>query len=156
MHVVPPNKAPKFISESPLAGPGGFVAAHKETLQHPTYPNVYSVGDVSALPCSKTAASAFSQIPVVVHNIVSNVNRKEGVAKYNGYGSCPLFTGKNKLMLAEFKYDGLACETFTSKQENPSRLFYMMKKDIFPRVYFNLVPKGQWYGNKTVFKPKYF
>jgi len=27
-------------------------------------------------------------------------------ASYAGYASCPLFVGKHKLMLAEFKYDG--------------------------------------------------
>ena len=27
--------------------------------------------------------------------------------KYEGYASCPLFVGKKKLILAEFKYDGV-------------------------------------------------
>ena len=32
--------------------------------------------------------------------------------KYNGYGSCPLFVGGNKLMLAEFIYGGVPSDTF--------------------------------------------
>lgn len=27
--------------------------------------------------------------------------------KYTGYASCPLFVGRMKLMLAEFKFDGV-------------------------------------------------
>lgn len=125
-HVVPPQKAPKFISESPLAGGGGFCAADKETLQHPKYYNVFAVGDVAAIPSSKTAASTFSQVPVMVHNVNQLAETKEVTGKFNGYGSCPLFTGDNKLMLAEFKYDGKACETFTKKQEKPNKLLSLI------------------------------
>jgi hypothetical protein len=35
---------------------------------------------------------------------------------FNGYASCPLFVGKRKLMLAEFKYNGEIDETFFNDQ----------------------------------------
>lgn len=35
---------------------------------------------------------------------------------YTGYASCPLFVGKRKLILAEFKYDGVVDETFFKDQ----------------------------------------
>jgi hypothetical protein len=59
-------------------------------------------------------------------------------------------------MLAEFKYGGVPAETFWKSQDTPSQIMYYMKKEAFPRVYFSLVPRGEWYGNKTVFKPKFF
>lgn len=31
-----------------------------------------------------------------------------------------------------------------------------MKKEIFPRVYFSLVPKGMWFGKSTFFKPTFY
>jgi sulfide:quinone oxidoreductase len=136
LHVVPPQKSPEFISSSPLAGKGGFCSANQETMQHPKYYNVFSCGDVADVPSSKTAATIFAQAPVVVHNITQLVESKETNAKYNGYGSCPLFVGDGKLMLAEFKYGQKPCETFSTKQEKPNRLFYLMKKEVFPRVYF--------------------
>jgi len=92
----------------------------------------------------------------MIHNLLQTAKGKEGKAKYNGYGSCPLFTGDKKLMLAEFVYGGKSHETFYKKQDVPSRMFYYLKRDMFPWVYFNLVPRGKWYGNKTVFKPKFF
>ncbi len=36
--------------------------------------------------------------------------------QYDGYASCPLFTGDKNLMLAEFKYDGEISETFLTDQ----------------------------------------
>jgi len=33
---------------------------------------------------------------------------------YDGYNSCPVFVGDNKLMLIEFKYENQPAETFYS------------------------------------------
>ena len=156
LHISPAQTAPEFIAKSPLAGAGGFVACDKETMQHPKYENVFSLGDCVALPCSKTAASLFSQAPVLVHNMVKVAKGSAPNAKYDGYGSCPLFVGDRKLMLAEFKYGGKPHETVTNKQEIPNVPFYYLKKEFFPRVYFNISPKGKWFGNKMIFKPNFF
>lgn len=70
LHIVPPQKAHSFVG--PLAHPDtGFVDVNKDTMQHNTFPNVFSLGDVANLPTSKTAAAIFSQAPVVVHNLVN-------------------------------------------------------------------------------------
>eukprot|EP00343_Euplotes_focardii_P010617 CAMPEP_0205827966 /NCGR_PEP_ID=MMETSP0206-20130828/33679_1 /ASSEMBLY_ACC=CAM_ASM_000279 /TAXON_ID=36767 /ORGANISM="Euplotes focardii, Strain TN1" /LENGTH=359 /DNA_ID=CAMNT_0053129349 /DNA_START=189 /DNA_END=1265 /DNA_ORIENTATION=+ len=143
-HIVPPQTAMKFVADSVLADPYGYVETDKDTMQHPRFPNVFSCGDSAGTPASKTAASAFSQIPVLVHNLVEASKGKTGSAKYNGYGSCPLFTGNKKLMLAEFSYGGKPHETFYKGQDKPSKFFYHMKKDVFPWVYFNLVARGKW------------
>lgn len=155
MHIVPPHSSFDFISTSKLAGAGGFVNVDHATMQNPTYKNVFSCGDAASLPASKTAASAFSQIPVLVHNLNQAYLGNEANAKYDGYGSCPLFVGDNKLMLAEFKYGGVASETFFKNQEVPRKSFFYMKKEVFPWVYFNIVPKGKWYGHDIIKKPHF-
>jgi len=76
-------------------------------------------------------------------------------ASYDGYNSCPLYTGDKKLMLMEFKYDNIPKETFFNNQEKPRRSFYYFKKDIFPFVYWNFMPSGNWFGARTVFPPKF-
>ena len=76
-------------------------------------------------------------------------------ATYNGYASCPLFTGDNKLMLMEFKYNDTPDETFSTKQEVPNKLAYHLKKDFFPRVYWSFMPSGKWYGRNAFIKPKF-
>lgn len=71
-------------------------------------------------------------------------------SKYEGYASCPLFVGDGKLMLAEFKYDGVVDETFFNNQEKPRKIFYYLKKYGFPYIYWYLVPKGLWGGRRGI------
>ena len=54
---MPPHKAHSFIAESGLGDATGFVNVNKDTLQHIKYKNIWSMGDASNLPTSKTAAA---------------------------------------------------------------------------------------------------
>ncbi|KAJ9143112.1 Sulfide-quinone oxidoreductase [Pleurostoma richardsiae] len=158
LHVVPPQKPWDWVAKSPLADEAGWVAVDKATTQHTKYPNVFSLGDASSLPNSKTAAAISSQAPVLVHNLLAAINGKEPNAEYDGYASCPLLTGHGELMLCEFKYGGVPKETFASvfgSQEKPRRAFYHLKKDFFPPVYWNSFLKGTWFGPKGFVQPKY-
>jgi sulfide:quinone oxidoreductase len=90
---------------------------------------------------------------IIFRNIVEvliNPNAKNLPGKYEGYSSCPLFVGKNELILAEFKYDGVVDETFFNDQEKPRKIFYHMKKYLFPLMYWKLVPRGLWNGRKGI------
>ena len=53
-------------------------------------------------PNAKTAAAVRKQVPVVVDNILKLLGSQELVEGYDGYGSCPLTTSLNTVMLAEF------------------------------------------------------
>jgi hypothetical protein len=55
---------------------------------------------------------------------------------YDGYAGCPILVGGKKVMLAEFKYDHELAQTFFNDQEKPRRIFYHLKKDFFPAVYW--------------------
>ena len=115
-----------------------FIPVDRETLQHLKYPNVFGWGDIVNLPCSKTAAAAFAQVPVVVHNLCQYDKKLPLSGKYDGYASCPLFVGDNKLMLAEFLYDGVPAESFSNKQDVPLKAFYYMKKEMLI-YYYNFI-----------------
>lgn len=158
LHVVPPQKPHEWIAKSPLADPAsGWVSVNQATTQHTKFANVFSVGDASSLPNSKTAAAISSQIPVLVDNLLATVRGETDLkGEYSGYASCPLLTGHNELMLCEFKYGGVPQETFASvagSQDKPRSAFYYLKKDIFPSVYWNSFVKGTWYGPNTIFRP---
>ena len=124
-------------------------------MQHNKFKNVFSLGDAAGTPAAKTAAAIFAQAPAVVHNMINHVKKGDHEAKYDGYSSCPLFVGGKKLMMAEFKYDGVPKESFFSNQTVPRRIFYNMKKEMFPYCYFTFIPKGRWYGSKVFFQPQY-
>ena len=155
LHVVPPNTSHKFVRDSPLTSTGNFIDVDINTLQNPKYPNVFALGDCAAAPTAKTAAAVFSQAPVVVNNLIKFADNKVSNAKYEGYSSCPLFVGDNKLMLMEFKYNDQPNETFSDKQEVPNWPAYMLKKHAFPAAYWKYMPTGSWYGRDMFKAPKF-
>lgn len=150
LHATPKMGPHAFVRNSPLANEAGFVDVDDATTQHKTFPNVWSLGDASSLPTSKTAAAITAQAPVLVKNITDAMDGKPIQAKYDGYTSCPLLVGEHKVMLAEFKYGREPKETFGRwlrlDQVTPRRAFYHLKKDFFPWVYYNSMVKGKWGG----------
>jgi sulfide:quinone oxidoreductase len=140
----------------PIAAANGYVDVDTATLRHNKFKNIFAIGDAANLPTAKTAAGIMSQAPILVHNLIRTLEGKELNAHYDGYQSCPVFTGDGKLMLIEFKYNAQPAETFSSKyQTEPNELFYLMKKEIFPKAYFDYMPKGRWFGKNSIFKPSF-
>jgi len=152
LHVVPKMGPHAFVKNGALANEAGFVDVDEATTRHKKYPNVWSAGDASSLPTSKTAAAITSQAPVLVHNLLQSTEGKEPEMTYDGYTSCPLLTEYGKVLLAEFKYGGEPKETFGKwlgiDQATPRRAFYHLKKDFFPWVYYKSMVKGTWGGAK--------
>jgi sulfide:quinone oxidoreductase len=151
LHVVPKMGPHSFVNNSVLANEAGFVDVDSATTRHNKYRNIWSAGDASSLPTSKTAAAITSQVPVLVDNILSSMNGASLRSIYDGYTSCQLLTQYGKVLLAEFKYGAEPKETFNwlgIDQVTPRRAFYHLKKDFFPWVYYKSMVKGTWGGPK--------
>jgi sulfide:quinone oxidoreductase len=145
IHVTPPQSAPDFVKNSPLAvadNPLGWVDVDKYTLQHNKFPNIFACGDASSTPNAKTGAAIRKQVPVLVGNLIHLINKETLSSKYNGYGSCPLVTGYGKLVLAEFDYDNQPIETFPFDQSKERWSMYQLKKRVLPWLYWNKILKG--------------
>lgn len=142
IHVTPPQSAPDFVKNSPLANAAGWVDVDKGTLQHVRHANIFSLGDASGLPISKTGAAIRKQAPVVVENLLAAIAGKKPTATYLGYTSCPLVTGYGKLVLAEFDYNNVPMETFPFDQSKERWSMYQLKKQVLPRMYWNAILKG--------------
>lgn len=142
IHVTPYMQAPAFIRTSPLADTGGWVDVHKYTLQHNRYENIFGLGDCANLPTSKTGAAIRKQAPVVAENITALMREQLLPAHYDGYTSCPLVTGYNKLILAEFDYDKEPAESMPFNQAVERASMYVMKKDLLPVMYWDGMLKG--------------
>lgn len=143
IHVTPPMSAPDFIKNSPLAAETGWVSVDKETTQHTKYSNVFSLGDCSNLPTSKTGAAIRKQGPTTANNIISFLQGNECPKKYDGYTSCPLVTGYGKLILAEFDYDMQPMESFPFNQAEERYSMYALKAYGLPRMYWHGMLKGR-------------
>lgn len=143
LHVVPPQSAPDVVKNSALASAAGWVDVDKHTLQHVKFPNVFSLGDCSSLPTSRTGAAVRKQAPVLVDNLLAHRSGQPLTAKYDGYASCPLVTGYGKLILAEFDYDGNPQETFPFDQSQERYSMYAMKAYALPEAYWNGMLRGR-------------
>ena len=143
IHVTPPQSAPDFIKNSPLANATGWVDVDKHSLQHMKYANIFSLGDASSLPTGKTGAAIRKQAPVLVHNLLSIINQNAMTGSYNGYSSCPLITGYGKLILAEFDYDNNPQETFPFNQAKERWSMFILKRYILPFLYWTQILKGK-------------
>lgn len=146
LHVVPPQSAPAMIKESPLAGPDnphGYVDVDKHTLRHKRFDNVFALGDVADVPTSKTGAAIRKQAPVVVDNLLAVLDGKQPQHRYDGYTSCPLITARDKMLLAEFDYEGKPAPSIplvdTTK---PRRDMWLLKRYGLPALYWHGMLKG--------------
>ncbi len=143
IHVTPPQSAPDFVKNSPLANAAGWVDVDKHSLQHVKYANIFSLGDASSLPTGKTGAAIRKQAPVLVQNLLSLIKNNAMSATYNGYSSCPLITGRGKLILAEFDYDNNPQETFPFNQAKERWSMFILKRYILPFLYWSQILKGK-------------
>lgn len=143
IHVTPPQSAPDFIRDSPLANAAGWVDVDKHTLQHVRFPNVFALGDASSLPTSKTGAAIRKQAPVLVKNLLACINQQPLTASYNGYTSCPVITGYGKLVLCEFDYNNTPTETFPFNQARERWSMYQLKRRVLPWLYWHKILPGK-------------
>lgn len=143
VHVTPPMGPPDFVAKSPLANDAGWVEVDKHTLRHTSFPNVFGIGDASSLPTSKTAAAIRKQSPVLVENLLSVINDKPLTASYDGYTSCPLVTGYDSMVLAEFDYDKRPAESFPFDQSQERFTMMLLKSFGLPALYWHGMLKGR-------------
>jgi len=112
IHIVPPMSAPDAVADSPLGwqkgSAAGWLEVDRYSLQHRRYPNVFGIGDVCGIPKGKTGGSARHHGPIMVGNLLAQMEGKALKEKFDGYTVCPLKTRYGKIILAEFDYDGAA------------------------------------------------
>jgi sulfide:quinone oxidoreductase len=146
LHVCPPQLAPDFIRESPLADTAGWLDVDQHTLQHKQYPNIWGVGDVINTPNAKTMAAARKQAPIVAENVCDVIDGRAPKMGYDGYGSCPLTVERGKIILAEFGYGGKLLPSFPSWLINgqiATKRAWFLKAQILPALYWHGMLKGR-------------
>ena len=101
---IPPHRAPRFVADSPLAGPQGWIAVDAQTLR--AGENVFAIGDVTAikLPSGmllpKAGVFAHAEGEVVADNLARVAAGSEPAARFDGHGACFLETGGGRAGMA--------------------------------------------------------
>lgn len=144
---VPPQSAPDWLkaTDLPAAGDkGGFVEVDRQTLRHLRYPNVWSLGDAAGTTNSKSGGALRKQTKVLAKNLVAARQGKRLPAKYNGYSVCPFTVSRDTVVFAEFDDRYRPMPTIPRVPTwNESRLSWVVDRDIFPKIYWNLILKGR-------------
>lgn len=145
IHISPPSAAVDAVANSPLGwqkgSAQGWLEVDRETLQHRRYKNVFGIGDVCGIPIGKTGGSARHQGPIVVGNLISVMEKKEPVLKFDGYTVCPLKTSYGEIIMAEFNYDGLA-PSFPLDPAQPRWIWWVFDLYMLQPMYRYLMLNG--------------
>lgn len=155
LHVSPPMNTPPALGQNrDLADEAGFLTVNKQTLQHVKYPNIFGIGDCTNSPNSKTAAAVAGQLGIIRKNLGAALAGAPLPARYDGYTSCPLVTGRRSVILAEFDFQSppQPLETFPVNQAKERWSMFQMKAHVMPPLYFHGLVKGWWEGPAIVRK----
>ena len=148
IHVVPPMGPPQALVDSLLGwqkgSAKGWLEVDQYSLQHKRYKNVFGIGDVCGIPMGKTGGSARHHGPIVVGNLVAELEGKPLKEKFDGYTVCPLKAGYGEIIMAEFNYDGLAPTVPFLDPAEPRFLWWAFDLYMLKPMYWHLMLRG-WF-----------
>ena len=101
--VVPMHSGASYVGRSTGLGDElDFVPTDESTLQAEAKPNIFAIGDATALPVSKAGSVAHFEGSVLVDNVQHFLRGEPLVAAYDGHANCFIETGFHKAMLIDF------------------------------------------------------
>lgn len=83
----------------------GFVTTDPSTLQSPTHPNVFALGDATNVPISKAGSVTHFEGEALTENVARFLAGQELSASYDGHANCFIETGFGKALLIDFNYE---------------------------------------------------
>lgn len=147
LNAVPPQSAPDWLkaTELPALGDaGGFVEVHPQTLRHVRFPNIWSLGDAAGTTNSKSGGALRKQTKVLAKNLVAAREGKPLTERYDGYSVCPFTVSRSSVVFAEFDDQYRPMPSLPKVPTwKESRASWVVDRDIFPKVYWNLILKGR-------------
>lgn len=134
---IPVHRAPGVVSEAGLAV-NGWVPVEKANLAT-SFPDVYAVGDITALPMAKAGAFAEAGARVVADDIAARLHGAELEHPYEGAGMCYLEFGGG--MVGKVEANFLGGPKPTARLVGPSRELAADK------VTFASTRRERWFGS---------
>ncbi|MFC6293213.1 pyridine nucleotide-disulfide oxidoreductase [Macrococcus epidermidis] len=141
--VTPPMSAPDVVKQSTLSDAEGWLDVDPNTLQHVRHLNVFGIGDCTNLPTVKMGAAVRKQVPILVKNLLSQMNNRPLSSHYDGATACPVATEYGQAFIAEFGYDMKPKESMPIDQGKTNPLLYQVKKRAIPFMYWHAMLKGK-------------
>lgn len=98
---VPPHRPPRVVSESALAGPGGWIEVDRASLAT-RFAGVYAIGDNTQIPLTmgrplpRAGVFAHGQAEAVAKTIARAITGRGKAGVFEGHGECFIETGEGK------------------------------------------------------------
>jgi sulfide:quinone oxidoreductase len=135
----PSHEGEQAIQDSEgIADATGYVTADKYFMHSKHAPNIYTIGDASDFPTSKTASGARKQAVVLANRLTAIFKGNKASDKdfYDGEIICPILTRDKRVMFAHFNYT----ESISPAQE--SYFNWVIKVYMLRGLYWNLMMPG--------------
>jgi len=134
---IPVHRAPDVVEQAGLTV-NGWVPVEKTNLAT-RFPDVYAVGDITALPMAKAGVFAEAAARVVADDIAARLHGDELERPYEGAGTCYLEFGDGMVGMVEANF--LGGPKPTARLVGPSRELAADK------VTFASTRRARWFGS---------
>jgi sulfide:quinone oxidoreductase len=147
--IVPVNMGSEMVERSGLGDDLGFIPTDKYTLRCDKYENIFVLGDASNIPTSKAGSVVHFAAEVVYENLLSAIEGRELLAKFDGHSNCYIETGFGKGSIIDFNYETEPLPgTYPLPGIGPFGLLQNTKmnhygKVLFRWIYWHILLKGK-------------
>lgn len=147
--IVPVNTGDEAIERSGMGDDLNFIPTDKYTLRSEKYENIFVLGDASNIPTSKAGSVVHFASEVVFENILSAIEGRELMAKFDGHANCYIETGFGKGSIIDFNYETEPLAgTYPLPGVGPFGLLRNTKmnhygKVLFRWIYWHILLKGK-------------
>jgi len=147
--IVPVNMGSEMIARSGLGDDMNYVFTNKYTLQSEKHNNMFILGDAANIPTSKAGSVAHFASEILFDNLMSAIENRPLLAKFDGHANCYIETGYGKGALIDFNYDTEPLPgTFPLPGIGPFGLLKNTKinhygKILFRWIYWHILLKGK-------------
>ena len=147
--MVPVNMGADMIEASGIGDDMNFVLTNKYTLQSDQFENIFVLGDAANIPTSKAGSVAHFASEILFDNLMSAIEGRPLLAKFDGHANCYIETGYGKGALIDFNYDTEPLPgTFPLPGIGPFGLLKNTKinhygKVLFRWIYWHVLLKGK-------------
>lgn len=102
---IPPHTGAKFVIDSGLGDPMGWIPVDKHTLRAEADDHIFVLGDASNIPASKAGSVAHFATELFIDNFLAAIEDKPLPNAFDGHANCFLESGRGKALLLDFNYD---------------------------------------------------
>jgi sulfide:quinone oxidoreductase len=103
--IIPVNKGAEFVARSGMAEDLNYIDTDKHTLRSVKWENIFVLGDASNIPTSKAGSVVHFASEILFENMMSAIEGRPLIAKFDGHSNCYIETGFGKGSLIDFNYD---------------------------------------------------